>query len=149
MRSMHSLLPSLCPTRPGNPGSDPPPVSPLVCSPEEPDPAQNTPLSPGPDSNENSFSVSLSDLRQCTIERGEEGGDLVSRPSPSACAHSVISAIPPQEIQTMIQEVKALDEETLKVKLCQSFCPCVQPVCFIVFHLFGGPSTSSSQEGPH
>ncbi|XP_031675215.1 pro-interleukin-16-like isoform X2 [Oncorhynchus kisutch] len=114
MRSMHSLLPSLCSTRPGNPGSDPPPVSPLVCSPEEPDPAQNTPLSPGPDSNENSFSVSLSDLRQCTIERGEEGVDLVSRPSPSACAHSVISAIPPQEIQTMIQEVKALDEETLK-----------------------------------
>uniref|UniRef100_A0A8L0DNY5 Pro-interleukin-16 n=1 Tax=Oncorhynchus mykiss TaxID=8022 RepID=A0A8L0DNY5_ONCMY len=114
MRSMHSLLPSLYPTRPGNPGSDPPPVSPLVCSPEEPDPVQNTPLSPGPNSNENSFSVSLSDLRQCTIERGEEGGDLVSRPSPSACAHSVISAIPPQEIQTMIQEVKALDEETLK-----------------------------------
>ncbi|KAM9422323.1 pro-interleukin-16 isoform 2-T2 [Salvelinus alpinus] len=114
MRSMHSLLPSPCPTRPGNPGSDPHPASPLVCSPEEPDQAQNTPLSPGPDSNENSFSVSLSDLRQCTIERGEEGGDLVSRPSPSACAHSVISAIPPQEIQTMIQEVKALDEETLK-----------------------------------
>ncbi|XP_036819336.1 pro-interleukin-16-like isoform X4 [Oncorhynchus mykiss] len=114
MRSMHSLLPSLYPTRPGNPGSDPPLVSPLVCSPEEPDQVQNTPLSPGPDSNENSFSVSLSDLRQCTIERGEEGGDLVSRPSPSACAHSVISAIPPQEIQTMIQEVKALDEETLK-----------------------------------
>ncbi|KAM7406650.1 hypothetical protein PAMP_001017 [Pampus punctatissimus] len=55
------------------------------------------------------FSVSLATLRECTIERGEEGAAVTS-----ACAHSVISAIPPQEIQRMIKEAKALDEDTLK-----------------------------------
>ncbi|XP_042340749.1 pro-interleukin-16 [Plectropomus leopardus] len=59
------------------------------------------------------FSVSLATLRDCTIERGE-GGVHEQADVTSACAHSVISAIPSQEIQKMIQEVKALNEETLK-----------------------------------
>lgn len=64
---------------------------------------------------------SLAELRECTIERGEESekADCASeRPltTPSAvCAQSVISALPPQEIQRLIQEVKDLDEDTLKV----------------------------------
>lgn len=62
--------------------------------------------------------MSLAELRDCTIERGQAGGAEEAgreRPPPtSACAHSVISAIPTQEIHRMIQEVKALDEETVK-----------------------------------
>uniref|UniRef100_UPI003AAEF497 pro-interleukin-16 n=1 Tax=Centroberyx gerrardi TaxID=166262 RepID=UPI003AAEF497 len=68
---------------------------------------------PALDSIEKGFSVSLAKLRECTIERGE-GGSGEEAPATSACAHSVISAIPSQEIHRMIQEVKALDEETLK-----------------------------------
>ncbi|XP_051235932.1 pro-interleukin-16 isoform X2 [Dicentrarchus labrax] len=59
------------------------------------------------------FSVSLATLRECTIERGE-GGSHDDAAVTSASVHSVISAIPSEEIQEMIQEVKALDEETLK-----------------------------------
>ncbi|XP_047435902.1 pro-interleukin-16 [Mugil cephalus] len=65
------------------------------------------------DSTEKGFSVSLATLRDCTIERGE-GGSHDEAAFTSASAHSVISAIPSQEIQEMIQEVKDLDEETLK-----------------------------------
>ncbi|XP_074480620.1 pro-interleukin-16 isoform X1 [Sebastes fasciatus] len=65
------------------------------------------------DSSDRGFSVSLATLRECTIERGE-GGPHDEAAVTSACAHSVISAIPSQEIQKMIQEVKDLDEETLK-----------------------------------
>lgn len=61
------------------------------------------------------FEPSLATLRECTIERGEEGAHHQAAGT-SACAHSVISAIPSQEIQRMVQEVKALNEETLKVK---------------------------------
>ncbi|XP_070689069.1 pro-interleukin-16 [Pempheris klunzingeri] len=68
---------------------------------------------PALDSTDRGFSVSLASLRECTIERGE-GGCHDDTAVTSACAHSVISAIPSQEIQRMIQEVKALDEETLK-----------------------------------
>nr|XP_040054514.1 pro-interleukin-16 isoform X5 [Gasterosteus aculeatus aculeatus] len=57
------------------------------------------------------FSVSLATLRKCTIERGEEACDDEAA---LTSAQSVISAIPSQEIQRMIQEVKGLDEETLK-----------------------------------
>uniref|UniRef100_A0A3Q3K2E2 Pro-interleukin-16 n=1 Tax=Monopterus albus TaxID=43700 RepID=A0A3Q3K2E2_MONAL len=67
----------------------------------------------GMDSTDRGFSVSLASLRECTIERGE-GGPHSEAAVTSACAHSVISAIPSQEIERMIQEVKALDEETLK-----------------------------------
>lgn len=56
---------------------------------------------------------SLFTLRECITDRGEGG---VHNETASASAHSVISAINSQEIQTMIQEVEALDEETLKVK---------------------------------
>uniref|UniRef100_A0A8C2W9I5 PDZ domain-containing protein n=1 Tax=Cyclopterus lumpus TaxID=8103 RepID=A0A8C2W9I5_CYCLU len=66
-----------------------------------------------PDSPDRGFSVSLATLRECTIERGE-GGCHDEAAVTSAGAHSVISAIPSQEIQRMIQEVKGLDEETLK-----------------------------------
>lgn len=64
---------------------------------------------------------SLAELRERTIERGEESEQADStseRPltTPSAvCAQSVISALPPKEIQQLIQEVKDLDEDTLKV----------------------------------
>ncbi|XP_070826145.1 pro-interleukin-16 isoform X2 [Chaetodon trifascialis] len=66
-----------------------------------------------PDGTDRGFSVSLATLRECTIERGE-GGSHDKAAVTSACVHSVISAIPSQEIQRMIQEVKGLDEETLK-----------------------------------
>lgn len=72
----------------------------------------------GPESDLDSdrgFSVSLAKLRECTIRRGEGSGDDEATPtSASASAQSVISVIPSQEIQEMIQEVEALDEETLK-----------------------------------
>uniref|UniRef100_A0A3Q3BD70 PDZ domain-containing protein n=1 Tax=Kryptolebias marmoratus TaxID=37003 RepID=A0A3Q3BD70_KRYMA len=54
--------------------------------------------------------MSLATLRECTIEREERSDSdptLIS-------AHSVISVIPSEEIQMMIQEVKDLDEETVK-----------------------------------
>ena len=62
------------------------------------------------------FNPSLATLRECTIERGEGGGQDEAAAITSACVQSVISAIPSQEIQRMIQEVKALDEDALKVK---------------------------------
>ncbi|KAK2919601.1 hypothetical protein Q8A73_001805 [Channa argus] len=68
---------------------------------------------PAVDSTDRGFSLSLATLRECTIERGE-GASHNEAAVTSACAHSVISAIPSQEIQRMIQEVKALDDETLK-----------------------------------
>ena len=61
------------------------------------------------------FKHSLATLRECTIERGE-GGSHDEAAVTSVSVHSVISAIPSQEIQRMVQEVKTLDEETLKVK---------------------------------
>ncbi|XP_073320336.1 pro-interleukin-16 [Pagrus major] len=65
------------------------------------------------ESSDRGFSVSLATLRECTIERGE-GGSHDEAAVTSASVHSVISAIPSEEIQRMMQEVKALDEETLK-----------------------------------
>ncbi|XP_029986072.1 pro-interleukin-16 isoform X3 [Sphaeramia orbicularis] len=59
------------------------------------------------------FSVSLAKLREVTIRRGEGSSDDEATLT-SASAQSVISVIPSQEIQEMIQEVEALDEETLK-----------------------------------
>lgn len=56
------------------------------------------------------FTHSLAMLREFTIEQERSDSDaaLIS-------AHSVISVIPSEEIQMMIQEVKDLDEETVKV----------------------------------
>ncbi|XP_047218591.1 pro-interleukin-16 isoform X3 [Girardinichthys multiradiatus] len=54
------------------------------------------------------FSVSLATLSECTIEQSGGSFDRAS------CIHSVISVIPSQEIQKMTEEIKALDEETLK-----------------------------------
>ncbi|XP_019729600.1 pro-interleukin-16 isoform X2 [Hippocampus comes] len=58
------------------------------------------------------FSISLATLRACTIEF-EEGGSPQEVVVPSACAQSVISAIPCEEIEMMIKEVRALDEDVL------------------------------------
>ncbi|KAK0142896.1 Pro-interleukin-16 [Merluccius polli] len=59
------------------------------------------------------FSVSLAKLRECTIRLGE--GVLDEEVSElSSSAHSAISAIPSVEINSMIQDVKSLSEETLK-----------------------------------
>ncbi|KAJ7994740.1 hypothetical protein DPEC_G00252610, partial [Dallia pectoralis] len=115
MRSLHSLVPPTpCHVVLRNPGSGPSHGPSPAHSTEEPDRTGNSSHSANSESNENSFSVSLAELRECTIERGEEGGNTGQHPSPSASAQSVISAIPSQEIHDMIQEVKALDEETLK-----------------------------------
>ncbi|XP_058485926.1 pro-interleukin-16 [Solea solea] len=65
------------------------------------------------DTSDRGFSVSLATLRECTIER-EEGTSHDEAAVTSASAQSVMSAIPSQEIQMMIQEVSTLDEETLK-----------------------------------
>uniref|UniRef100_A0A672ZRX8 Pro-interleukin-16 n=1 Tax=Sphaeramia orbicularis TaxID=375764 RepID=A0A672ZRX8_9TELE len=59
------------------------------------------------------FLCSLAKLREVTIRRGEGSSDDEATLT-SASAQSVISVIPSQEIQEMIQEVEALDEETLK-----------------------------------
>ncbi|XP_041648540.1 pro-interleukin-16 isoform X3 [Cheilinus undulatus] len=65
---------------------------------------------PVQDGTQQGFSVSLAALRELTIEGGED-----EAAAPSAHAHSVISAISSEEMQTLIQEVKTLDEETLKL----------------------------------
>ncbi|KAJ8247602.1 hypothetical protein GJAV_G00248180 [Gymnothorax javanicus] len=114
IRSMRSLPQSPC-LGLSNPWT-PPPGSPLLKSDEDNPLAEKVPQSPGADSTEPGFSVSLAELRECTIERGEESGEerpAQATPS-STCAQSVISAIPSEEIDRMIQEVRALDEETLK-----------------------------------
>ncbi|XP_061526557.1 pro-interleukin-16 isoform X3 [Phycodurus eques] len=59
------------------------------------------------------FSISLATLRACTIKFGE-GGPPQEEVVPSTCAQSVISAIPSEEVQMMIKEVRALDEDSLK-----------------------------------
>ncbi|KAM6980591.1 pro-interleukin-16 [Aplochiton taeniatus] len=113
MRSMHSLPMSPCHAGISSPWKAGRPESPDVSCLEESDLGPTTPLSPGPESSDKGFSVSLAKLRECTIERGE-GGVANENTALTGCAHSVISAIPTQEIHTMIQEVKALDEDTLK-----------------------------------
>ncbi|XP_032392428.1 pro-interleukin-16 [Etheostoma spectabile] len=92
------------------------PMSPCHGNPHTPDlqdPSAEDFTNPDPDSSDRGFSVSLATLRECTIERGEGGTHDQAAPT-SACAHSLISAIPSEEIQRMIQEVQDLDEETLK-----------------------------------
>lgn len=116
MRSMQSLPQSPC-VRFGNPWSAPA-GSPLH-NPTEQDSTEKPTPSQTLENNERGFSVSLAELRESTIERGEcEKEDETSeRPLTSAsavCAQSMISALPPEEIQQMIQEVKDLDEDTLR-----------------------------------
>uniref|UniRef100_A0A8C1YU66 Pro-interleukin-16 n=1 Tax=Cyprinus carpio TaxID=7962 RepID=A0A8C1YU66_CYPCA len=118
MRSMQSLPQSPC-VRFGNPWSAPP-GSPLHNPIEEDSPGEKPPPSTALENNEKGFSVSLAKLRVRTIERGEECEKeewKPERPLTSAtdvCAQSMLSALPPQEIQRMIQEVKDLDEDTLR-----------------------------------
>ncbi|XP_073692546.1 pro-interleukin-16 [Garra rufa] len=118
MRSMQSLPQSPC-IRFGNPWSAPP-GSLLDDAIEEDSPGEKHPPSPALESSEKGFSVSLAKLRKRTIERGEECEKeewKPERPLTSAsdvCAQSMLSALPPDEIQRMIQEVKDLDEDTLR-----------------------------------
>ncbi|XP_067873828.1 pro-interleukin-16 [Heterodontus francisci] len=69
---------------------------------------------------EKGFSLSLAELRICTINLGDENrkedGKKERSSSLSSCvsAQSVISLIPAEELEKLIQEVKSLDEETLK-----------------------------------
>lgn len=83
--------------------------------------ADKTPGSPVVDLShaEKGFSVSLAELRECTIgmadEKREDGKrERTSSLSSSASAQSLICLITAKEIKKMIEEVKALDEETLK-----------------------------------
>ncbi|XP_066557592.1 pro-interleukin-16 isoform X2 [Amia ocellicauda] len=119
MRSMRSLpqSPSIWHGNPWHPSSG----TPQDGTEDDLAGADKTPLSPAIDSNhyEKGFSVSLAELRECTIgmveEKKEEGKrECYASLSSSVSAHSVISIIPPEEIEKMIEEVKALDEETLK-----------------------------------
>lgn len=52
------------------------------------------------------FNLSLAQLRESPSEPADEPAQV----------DSVMSAIPSQEIQRMIQEVRELDEDTLKVE---------------------------------
>ncbi|TRY90279.1 hypothetical protein DNTS_025661, partial [Danionella cerebrum] len=118
MRSMQSLPQSPC-IRFGNPWSAPP-GSPLHNPIEEDSPAENTKASTVTEAKEKGFSVSLAELRECTIERGGESETDECKPeqvlnsASAACAQSMLSVLPPLEIQRMIQEVKDLDDDTLR-----------------------------------
>ncbi|XP_054878432.1 pro-interleukin-16 isoform X2 [Poeciliopsis prolifica] len=62
----------------------------------------------GKDCKNKGFSVRLASLTESTIEQGRQTSDR------ETFAHSVISVIRSQGIQKMIEEVEAMDEETLK-----------------------------------
>lgn len=109
------------------------PLSPLSLSggpwnPHPPTPTKE-PLSPvsSPTVNnqlEKGFSLSLAELRVCTINLADEnqkeddekeaGGKEGATSLACASAQSVMSLIPAQELEELIAEVKDLDEETLK-----------------------------------
>ncbi|XP_065150339.1 pro-interleukin-16 [Paramisgurnus dabryanus] len=116
MRSMQSLPQSPC-VRFGNPWGAPP-GSPLHNPVEQASSTEKPP--PTLETNERGFSVSLAELRERTIERGEDCEKVEETPerplnsASAVCAQSMISALPPEEIQQMIQEVKDLDEDTLR-----------------------------------
>ncbi|XP_072889093.1 pro-interleukin-16 isoform X2 [Hemitrygon akajei] len=89
--------------------------------------AEKSPLSSPTVSNqlEKGFSLSLAELRVCTINLAEENQKYDDRKedgrkecssSLSSCvsAQSVMSLIPAEELEKLIAEVKSLDEETLK-----------------------------------
>ncbi|RXM92407.1 Pro-interleukin-16 [Acipenser ruthenus] len=119
MRSMRSLpqSPSIWHSNPWSAA----PGSPQAAPDDDLSWADKTPGSPAVDLShaEKGFSVSLAELRECTInmadEKREDGKrERTSSLSSSASAQSLISLIPAEEIKKMIEEVKALDEETLK-----------------------------------
>ncbi|KAG7265172.1 hypothetical protein CRUP_003613, partial [Coryphaenoides rupestris] len=66
-----------------------------------------------PETGDMGFSVSLAQLRECTMKLAE-GGVAQEASEMPACAHSAMSAIPSEEINTMVQDVKSLSEEMLK-----------------------------------
>ncbi|XP_062921895.1 pro-interleukin-16 isoform X1 [Mobula hypostoma] len=89
--------------------------------------AEKSPLSSPTVNNqlEKGFSLSLAELRDCTINLAEENqkdddrkedGKKERSSSLSSCvsAQSVMSLIPTEELEKLIAEVKSLDEETLK-----------------------------------
>ncbi|XP_041082600.1 pro-interleukin-16-like isoform X1 [Polyodon spathula] len=119
MRSMRSLpqSPSIWHSNPWSAS----PGSPQAAPDDDLSWADKTPGSPAVDLShaEKGFSVSLAEFRECTIsmadEKREDGKrERTSSLSSSASAQSLISIIPAEEIKKMIEEVKALDEETLK-----------------------------------
>lgn len=55
---------------------------------------------------------SLAELNECLTEREEMGSD---RKTAASTACGVTSAIPSQEIESIIEDVKELDKDTLKV----------------------------------
>ncbi|MGH0174327.1 UNVERIFIED_CONTAM: hypothetical protein FKN15_067918 [Acipenser sinensis] len=119
MRSMRSLpqSPSIWHSNPWSAA----PGSPKAAPDDDLSWADKTPGSPVVDLShaEKGFSVSLAELRECTIgmadEKREDGKrERTSSLSSSASAQSLICLIPAKEIKKMIEEVKALDEETLK-----------------------------------
>ncbi|NWI31224.1 IL16 protein, partial [Sula dactylatra] len=65
------------------------------------------------------FSLNLSELREYTVsladnEKGEEKQEHGSPQASGASAQSVISLLSPEELEKLIEEVKLLDEATLK-----------------------------------
>ncbi|CAL8246632.1 unnamed protein product [Lota lota] len=73
----------------------------------------DSPEKAAPESVDMGFSVTLAKLRECSIKIGEREMDEEASEM-SASAHSVISAIPSDKINSMIQDVKSLSEEMLK-----------------------------------
>lgn len=60
-------------------------------------------------------SLSLAVLRDCTIKHGELGSQDRS------ALTSAISAMPSQTVQRMVQEVRTLEDDTLKVQQTQIY----------------------------
>ncbi|XP_067827718.1 pro-interleukin-16 [Heptranchias perlo] len=99
------------------------PASPHTPSDEDLFWAERSPLSSPTVNNyqlEKGFSLSLAEFRVCTInladENRKEDGKKERSSSLSSCvsAQSVMSLIPAEELEKLMEEVKSLDEETLK-----------------------------------
>ncbi|XP_069481241.1 pro-interleukin-16 [Ambystoma mexicanum] len=74
--------------------------------------------SDGPHS-DTGFSVNLSELREYKVgqkdeEKGESKPEQYHSQSSGSSGQSVISLLPPEELDQLVQEVKSLDEDTLK-----------------------------------
>ncbi|XP_029430944.1 pro-interleukin-16 isoform X2 [Rhinatrema bivittatum] len=112
MKSLLSLpqspAASFCNDSPWSSSTEPP----ESCTEQEVPPASPTPEGQHLDTG---FSVNLSKLREYSVGPAEEGLDEDRREQSSgASGQSVISLLPPEELEKLLEEVKALDEETLK-----------------------------------
>ncbi|XP_074863166.1 pro-interleukin-16 [Carettochelys insculpta] len=81
----------------------------------------DTPLSPMSESHhpDSGFSLNLSELREYTVNltdngKEEEKQEHCSSQASAASGQSVISLLSPEELKKLIEEVKSLDEATLK-----------------------------------